>query len=90
MVKEEALMREFLATERKQKEELEKASETQSSTAASSDKKDLQKDNKKPAAPKLKTANTMRSRGRANVQRIAPAKPLPKPQKKKPKQAAAA
>ena len=92
MAQAEREMREFLAAEKRQKEEEEqRLLEESKSTAASSDTKSSQlgAPAKKAPAPKLKTQNTIRSRGRANVSRLATIKPQAKP-KKKPKQDAAA
>ena len=62
MAYEEKLMRNFLAEEKRQKEEEEEIKAAQPEKKAN--------EVKKPAGPKLKSAPSMRSRGRANVQRI--------------------
>lgn len=91
MAQAERETRAFLVYEKQMKalEEAKSAASEKDSTTASSQKTSASKQDsstKKIAQPKLKPANAMRSKGRANVSRMAPAKPVVKP-KKKPKQA---
>ena len=90
MAQAEAETREFLAAEKRLKEEAEekKVSVEDSEKAPGSEKK--QPNVKKGVLPKLKPQNTMRKKGRANVSKLVSQKPVIKPQKKQKASAAAA